>query len=82
MDRNWRNAFLTLAWLVLAAQTLFALLMVVAAIMARDTTIALPGLGLLIAGPLFFILLLIIDLAIAAFVLIAIAWLRRSVRLP
>lgn len=82
MDRNWRMAFLTLAWLVLAAQTLFALLMVVAAIMARDTTIALPGLGLLIAGPLFFILLLIIDLAIAAFVLIAIAWLRRSVRLP
>ncbi|MGI8656740.1 MAG: hypothetical protein ACR2LC_16160 [Pyrinomonadaceae bacterium] len=75
-------AFLTLAWLVLAAQTLFALLMVVAAIMARDTTIALPGLGLLIAGPLFFILLLIVDLAIAAFVLMAIAWLRRSVRLP
>lgn len=82
MDRNWRMAFLTLAWLVLAAQTLFALLMVVAAIMARDTTIALPGLGLLIAGPLFFILLLIVDLAIAAFVLMAIAWLRRSVRLP
>lgn len=82
MDRNWRNAFLILAWLMLAAQTLFAFLMIAAAIMARGTTIALPGLGLLIAGPLFFILLLIVDLAIAAFVLIAIAWLRRSVRLP
>jgi hypothetical protein len=56
--------------------------MVVAAIMARDTTIALPGLGLLIAGPLFFIILLIVDLAIAAFVLMAIMWLRHSARLP
>lgn len=82
MHRNLRNALLTLAWLMLAAQILFALLMIVAAIMARDTTIALPGLGLLIAGPLFFILLLIVDLVIAAFVLMAIAWLRRSVRLP
>jgi hypothetical protein len=82
MNRNLRNAFLTLAWLMLALQTLFAFLMIVAAIKARGTAIALPGLGLIIAGPLFFILLLIIDLVIAAFVLMAIAWLRRSVRLP
>ncbi len=82
MDRNWRNAFLTLAWLMLAAQTLFAFLMIVAAIMARDTTIALPGLGLLIAGPLFFLALLIVDIVIAAFVIMAMMWLRRSVRLP
>jgi hypothetical protein len=82
MHRNWRNAFLILARLILAAQILFAFLMIVAAIMARGTSIALPGLGLIIAGPLFFILLLIIDLAVAALVLIAIAWLRPSIRLP
>ncbi|MFN2454076.1 MAG: hypothetical protein ABR577_07625 [Pyrinomonadaceae bacterium] len=79
---NWRTTLLVLAWLTLAAQILFAFFMVVAAIMARDTSIALPGLGLIIAGPLFFIMLLIVDLVVAAFVLMAIAWLRRSARLP
>ncbi len=67
MFTNWRSVLLILVSLTLAAQVFFAFLMIVGAIKSRGTTLALPGLGLLIAGPLIFIVPLMIDLVLIVF---------------
>ncbi len=81
MFTNWKIVLLVLVSLTLAAQVLFAFLMVVGAIKSRGTSIALPGLGLLVAGPLVFIVPLIIDLILIVFAVIVIAYLYLSLRI-